>query len=80
VAGADADGREARSKRAVARLAPDHQITRRKAFSGSPIANCLAEIGLCSLLCRISEVRQPRPLEGLGGSGSQPGGHKLVEE
>ena len=72
--------RTAAKREASELLLPSRQITRRKAFFGSPIANCLAEIGLCSLLRRISEVRRPRPLQGLGGSGSQPGGHKLVED
>src|SRR5271167_1249724 len=58
-------------------LEPSRHGTMRQASSGSLLASALAEIGTCSPSRRIRDGGRPRPLQGLGGSGSAPGGQTL---
>jgi len=58
-------------------LEPSRHETMRQACSESPIANFLAETGACSPSRRMRDGGRPRPLQGLGGSGSAPGGQTL---
>jgi len=58
-------------------LEPSRHGTMRQASSGSLVASVLAETGLCLLSRRMRDGGRPRPLQGLGGSGSTPGGQTL---
>src|SRR5208337_863723 len=56
---------------------PSRHGTMRQASSGSPFAKVLAETGTSSPSRRMRDGGRPRPLQGLGGSGSAPGGQTL---
>ena len=58
-------------------LEPSRHRTMRQASSGSPIASVLAGTGACSPSRRTRDGGRPRPLQGLGGSGSVSGGQTL---
>src|SRR5215213_4778791 len=61
-------------------LLPSRQVTLCQACAGSPLARSLGETGLWSASRRISLGGRPRPLQGLGGSGVVPGGHRLTDD
>ena len=77
VSGADADGGKAPSQGGVAALAPGDPAP--SVLWQGLMASALAGTGAGSGSRRIKDAGRPRPLQGFGGKGSAPGGHRLVE-
>jgi hypothetical protein len=75
----DPQGGEARRQSLVGAFAPLDGLPGLggQASVGRRIARSSAETGRCSASCRNREGLRPRPLQGLGGRGSSPGGQSV---